>query len=106
MKREILDNLPLPQTIETPQYLELTKEEEKEIYGLKWYENARGERELENAYGKFKENQKSNFEDKLYSDPRRYLNYLEKYSFPYYPRMFLILNHLIRYTNFFDILKS
>ena len=106
MKKEILDYLPIPSKIKIPKYIQEISNQESQNFNLKWYEITTGEDELKKTYEKFKNAEKSNFGENLYSEPRRFIPYLEDYQKLYYPRMALILNHLIKYTNFFNILKE
>ena len=103
LKHEILDNLPNPRDIDLPNYFEKTITEEKLASGL-------SDEEITEGYSNLKESY-SNLKNKIqtppnYSEPKAYISYLVKYLRDYYPRMYFIMNHLLRYTNFFRILDS
>ena len=103
LKHEILDNLPNPRDIDLPNYFEKTITEEKLASGLSDEEIEEGYSNLIESYSNLK-NKGQKPPD--YSEPKVYIAYLVKYLRDYYPRMYFIMNHLLRYTNFFRILDS
>lgn len=103
LKHEILSHLPNPRDINIPNYFEKTISEEKEASGL-------SDNEIEGGYSRLKESY-SNLKNKIpeppdYSELKVYIAYLVNYLNDYYPRMYFIMNHLMKYTNFFKILDS
>ena len=103
MKREILDHLPDPKEVTVPVYFERTIIEEKENSGLSDAEIDEGENKLKSAYSDLKNGIKS---APPYSDNEIYIAYIDRYLKMYYPRMFFILNHLLKYTKFYELLKK
>jgi len=103
MKKEILDNLPDPKEVTVPAYFERTITEEKEKSGLSDTEIDEGESKLISAYSDLKNGINST---PPYSDNDVYIAYIDRYLKMYYPRMFFILNHLLKYTKFYEILKN
>ncbi len=103
LKHEILDLLPNPRDIDLPNYFEKTITQEKLVSGL-------SDEEVEEGYSNLKESY-SNLKKKIqsppdYSDPKVYIAYIDNYLRDYYPRMFFIMNHLMKYTNFFKVLDA
>lgn len=103
MKKEILDHLPDPKIVTIPQYFERTITEEKLKSGLTNTEIDEGENKLKSLYSNLK-----NGVDLApsYSDNDIYIAYIDRYLKMYYPRMFFILNHLLKYTKFYELLKN
>ncbi len=103
MKEEILDHLPDPKEIAIPLYFERVITEEKENSGLSDTEINEGENRLISAYSDLKKGINST---PSYSDNDIYIAYINRYLKMYYPRMFFILNHLLKYTKFYELLKN
>lgn len=103
MKKEILDHLPDPKERTIPIYFERTITEEKERSGLSDTEIDVGERKLKGFYSKLKNGINS---APPYSNNEIYIAYIDRYLKMYYPRMFFILNHLLKYTKFYELLKN
>lgn len=103
MKKEILDHLPDPKEVTVPLYFEKTIKNEKEQLDLSNIEINAGETKLKSLYSKLK-----NGIDTVipYSDNDIYIAYIDRYLKMYYPRMFFILNHLLKYTKFYELLKN
>ena len=103
LKREILDNLSNPRDIDLPNYFKKTITAEKLASGL-------SEEEIETGYSNLIECY-SNLKNKVqtqpdYSDPKVYIAYIDNYLRDYYPRMFFVMNHLLKYTKFFKVLDA
>jgi len=103
LKYDILDILPNPRDIDLPKYFKKTITEEKLVSGLSDEEIEEGHSTLIECY--------TNLKNKIpappdYSDPEVYITYIDNYLKNYYPRMFFIMNHLMKYTSFFDLLDS
>ena len=103
MKEEILDHLPDPKEITIPLYFERVITEEKENSGLSDTEIDEGESKLISAYSDLKNGINS---APPYSDNDAYIAYIDRYLKMYYPRMFFILNHLLKYTKYYELLKN
>ncbi len=103
MKKEILDNLPDPKEVTAPEYFIKTITEEKEKLNLSDFEINRGENKLKKFYSTLKN---GNGIPPPYSVNEIYIAYIDRYLKMYYPRMFFILNHLFKYTKFYEILKE
>ena len=103
MKEEILDHLPDPKEVSVPVYFERTITREKEKSGLSDTEIDEGESRLISAYSDLKKGINST---PSYSDNDIYIAYIDRYLKMYYPRMFFILNHLLKYTKFYELLKN
>ena len=101
LKHEILDHLPNPRDIDLPNYFEKTITEEKLVSDLSDEEVEEGYSNLKESYSNLKKKIQSPLE---YSDPKVYIAYIDNYLRDYYPRMFFIMNHLMKYTNFFKVL--
>ena len=103
MKKEILDHLPSPTEIEIPDYLERTITEEVKNSGLSPSEIEQGGLLLKEFYSQLKSGLPT---APNYSEQNVYIAYIETYLRMYYPRMYLVMNQLIRYTQFFEVLKE
>ena len=103
MKKEILDNLPDPRNISIPGYFNKTITEEKDRLNFSDIDINRGEKKLKNLYSKLKSGLNL---APPYSDNDVYVAYIDRYLKMYFPRMFFILNHLLKYTKFYEILKD
>lgn len=103
MKKEILDNLQDPKGVSVPEYFIKTITEEKERLNLLEVDINKGELKLKKFYSLLK---KGGSIAPAYSENDIYLAYIDRYLKMYYPRMFFILNHLFKYTKFYELLKN
>ena len=105
MKQEILDHLPIPREVRLPEYFENTISEEIKSSGASSSEIDAGYRVLQKYYRNLKESpQIDNIP--IYQRTEIYIAYINYYLRDYYPRMYLILNHLLKYTKFFELLEA
>lgn len=103
MKKEILDHLLDPKNVTVPAYFERTITEEKERLNLSDFEINVGENKLKKFYSALKKGLNL---PPPYSESDIYIAYIDRYLKMYYPRMCFILNHLLKYTKFYEILKD
>lgn len=103
LKYDILDLLPNPRDLDLPEYFKKTILEEKLASGLSEEEIKDGNSKLIRCYTNLK-NKTPGPPD--YSDPEVYIAYIDNYVKNYYPRMFFIMNNLMKYSRFFDLLDS
>ncbi len=102
VKREILDHLPKLNEVEIPDYLNKTIEDEIISFKLSNDDIESGKSQLRDDYSALLNWTPTPVN---YSDPKVYLGYLVDYLGKFYPRMWFIMNHLLRYTNYFEILR-
>jgi len=102
VKKDILDHLPRLNEVKIPDYLEKTIIDELNSFNLSASDIELGKSQLSEYYSAL-----LNWAPAIinYSDPKVYIGYLVDYLKKYFPRMWFIMNHLLRYTNYFETLK-
>lgn len=103
MKQEILENLRPPKDVKLPDYIRYTILKETNSSGLSDKDIEDGKSKLSKDFDLLKKGVPIK---PLYSDQKQYIAYINSYLEIYFPRMHFILNHLLKYTNFYEILKS
>ena len=103
LKQEILSHLPNPREICLPDYLNKTITEEKINSGLSIDDIEKGIQKLSTFY----RNLRIGIPDPPdYSEIEVYIAYIDNYLRMYYPRMTFVINNLLRYTQFYEVLKN
>ncbi|MEE9378499.1 MAG: class I SAM-dependent methyltransferase [Candidatus Lokiarchaeia archaeon] len=102
VKKDIFDHLLRLNEVNIPDYLEKTIIDELKSFGLSANDIELGKSQLSDCYSALLNWTPATIN---YSDPKVYIGYLVDYLRKYFPRMWFIMNHLLRYTTYFETLK-